>query len=83
MSQGQRISGSPRTEGGDAPRPSQRRPRWTNPHASCKLVFGWNFERGAYGLMLVGALWRTLLLLFFSLVVAALFVASLFALGLF
>ncbi len=39
--------------------------------------------RGAYGLKRVGALWKTLLLLLFSLVVAALFIASLFALGFF
>ena len=39
--------------------------------------------RGAYGLTRLGALWRTLLLLLFSILVAALFVASLFALGLF
>ncbi len=39
--------------------------------------------RGAYALTRVGALWRTLVLLLCSLVVAALFIASLFALGLF
>ncbi|MCY7339305.1 MAG: DUF3667 domain-containing protein [Sphingomonas bacterium] len=39
--------------------------------------------RGAYGLTRLGALWRTLLLLLCSIVVAGLFVVSLFALGLF